>query len=410
MVTVEHNAEFLHPGFSLPASKSISNRLLIIREMMAGPSSYHWISEADDSRVLQHCLSAFKSGKTINAGDSGTAYRFMTAFLACQPGTWKLNASARMCERPVGPLVDVLRSLGAEIKYLKNEGFPPLLINGKTLKGGSVSLDAGISSQFASALLLVAPSMEQGLEIELTGEMVSRPYIQMSVDMMRHFGISCRFEDRNLSVRPGLYSEKLFLTESDWSSAAFFYELAVVAPRLNVTIFGLKKDSIQGDARCAALFEHLGIKTSFTSSAASLDCKKTRVKSGELSIDFRDIPDLFIPFTLACAARRIRLTATGLQHLVVKESDRLFGFCEELIRLGYDCEVVNSNTFNLYDTPRKPLAEVPLIRTANDHRMAMAFAVFAAHDGAIRLSEINSVKKSFPSFRKILTDNGFSFR
>jgi 3-phosphoshikimate 1-carboxyvinyltransferase len=296
--------------------------------------------------------------------------------------------------------------LGAHIDYLQQQGFPPLRIQGRDLKGDRLFIDAGISSQFITALLLIAPALQQGLSLELTGEIASRPYIEMTVELMRMSGAIIKWNDRIIRVEPSEYSVGKYRGEADWSAAAFFYELAAISPINELGLLALKRPSIQGDARCAELWEQLGVRTRDTVAGVSLE--KTNTFATEIEADFFDHPDLFIPFACSCAAKGVKLIATGLRNLSIKESDRLTALCTELNRSGYAAEVLNSNTFILYPEVRVVPSVAPVIKTYQDHRMAMAFAVLAATFGEISLDDLTCTSKSFPGFAVALDHLGLS--
>lgn len=406
MVTLRCNQKFKHVSATLPASKSISNRQLIIRELTKGAHPYQFLSEAEDTVILQKCLKDFRHSTRLDAGQAGTAYRFLTAFLATQDGEWDLGCSERMKERPLFPLVDALRLLGAGIDYLQREGFPPVHIKGRKLEGGRVVVDAGISSQFISALLLIAPTLRDGLDLELTGQIASQPYIEMTVQLMKGTGAQVEWKDHTIKVAPSEYIGGPYIGEADWSAAAFFYEMACISDALEMNLPSLKRPSLQGDSRCAELWEPLGLKTRDTLMGVSLE-RKEKI-TPEITADFLDVPDLFIPFACSCAARQVKLIATGLRNLSIKESDRLTATGTELTRLGYACEVLNENTFILYPESRMAPSVTPVIKTYGDHRIAMAFAVLAAQLGEIRLDDLSCTAKSYPGFLKTLQQMGFT--
>ena len=256
------NPDKIQLEINLPASKSISNRALILNALSYSPFEIENLSDCDDTRVLNNVLNS--NDYRFDVGAAGTSMRFLTAFLAKTVGEWRITGSERMKNRPIKLLVDALNSLGAKIEYLEKEGFPPLKIYGSALKGGHICLNGGVSSQYISALMMIAPYMQQGLKISLEGEVISIPYIRMTINMMQDFGIKVEFQNNEINIKPQVYSPVPFQVESDWSAASYWYEILSVAREGKITLRGLKKDSCQGDSRVAEIFESLGVSTEYT--------------------------------------------------------------------------------------------------------------------------------------------------
>ena len=410
--------DVLKTRISLPASKSISNRALILNALCKSPKSIYNLSVCDDTSVVVDALRECK--KVIDVGAAGTAMRFLTAFLAGQPGEYLLTGSERMKNRPIELLVDALRDAGAYIEYVEKEGYPPLHIKGQTLMGGEIELDGSVSSQYISALLMMAPVMTCGLRLHLTGEIVSMPYINLTLELMAQFGIIVFKEGHTITVLPQPYAlDDNFTVESDWSAASYWYEMMALCQDMSssVTLDGLWSDSLQGDAAIARLFDTLGVKTSFFPLCVTLT-KKQRTLDGPLIYDFTSIPDMAQTVAVTCAMLGIPFHFTGLQSLKIKETDRLSALKTELRKLGYLLEIHNDHTL-VWNGDRCKAEMTPVIATYDDHRMAMAFAPAALAfnyelritnydttngdsniqpNTGIRIADPHVVSKSYPSF------------
>jgi len=363
----------LKAKINLPSSKSISNRALILNALCLSPKPINNLSVCDDTAVVVHALCEHK--KIIDVGAAGTAMRFLTAFLAGQQGDYLLTGTERMKNRPVKRLVDALRAVGATIEYTEREGYPPLQIKGQTLTGGEIELDASISSQYISALLMMAPVMTNGLRLQLTGEIVSTPYINLTLELMAQFGALVFRQGRTLTVFPQQYDlVDAFTVESDWSAASYWYEMMALCPDMTstVTLNGLWPDSLQGDACIIGLFDKLGVKTSFFPLCVTLT-KKQRTLDGPLIFDFTSMPDMAQTVAVTCAMLHIPFRFTGLQSLKIKETDRLSALKTELQKLGFLLEIQNDDTL-IWNGDRCNAEASPVIETYDDHRMAMAFA------------------------------------
>ena len=316
----------------LPASKSISNRVLILNALCNNPQKVQNLSDCDDTNVMLHALQSGVS--LIDVKAAGTAMRFLTAYLSGKAGDWTITGTERMKNRPIKVLVDALNSLGAEIEYLDKEGFPPLRIKGKIMQGGEISLDGSISSQYISALLMAAPLMINGLKLHLTGKIISKPYLRLTLELMKQFGVFVYEEDQTIIIKPQQYTSIPFRVESDWSAASYWYEMVALSSNAEVELSGLFRNSLQGDSTISSLFEQLGVETAFTPSGVLLK-KEGKVQCERLTYDFVDIPDMAQTFVVTCTCLGIPFRFTGLQSLKIKETDRLAALRTELCKFGY---------------------------------------------------------------------------
>ena len=383
---------------NLPSSKSISNRALILNALCNSPKPIHNLSVCDDTAVVVEALNGEK--KAIDVGAAGTAMRFLTAFLSAQPGDYLLTGTERMKNRPVKILVDALRAVGAQIEYVEKEGYPPLHITGQTLSGGEIELDGSVSSQYISALLMMAPVMMNGLRMYLTGDTVSASYIDLTLQLMRKFGVIVFKEGSTFTVLPQqLYLDSDFTVEADWSAASYWYEMVALSDdaTTSVKLNGLWPDSLQGDASIAGLFDTLGVKTAFNPLGVTLT-KKQRALAGQLVFDFISMPDMAQTVAVTCAMLQIPFRFTGLQSLKIKETDRLHALQTELRKLGFLSEIENDDTL-VWDGEICGTDATPVIATYEDHRMAMSFApVSLGMEHGIQIADPHVVSKSYPSF------------
>lgn len=385
----------------LPASKSISNRLLVINALSGNKLKIDNLSEANDTVVLNGILSSYiphanPTLREINCEDAGTVMRFLTAFYATQKGQWLLRGTDRMHQRPIKILIDKLRELGADIKYLGNEGYPPLLITGKSLQGKKISVEASISSQYISALLMIAPHLSSGLQVELTGTIASKPYIDMTLSLMQQCGIESSFEDNLIIVEKESYASLEITVESDWSAASYWYAFAALSDGLDIELEGLKQDSIQGDSIVANWMEELGIETTFTENRISINSTEKTIHTFEK--DFSNCPDLAPTFICLCAAKGITAKFYGLESLAIKESDRTRALANELEKVGVKF-IKNDNYWELQPNSNLKDVIVPIeFDTYGDHRLAMAFAMFNLVLPNVKINSPEVVKKSYPTF------------
>ncbi len=387
----------------LPASKSICNRVLIIHALSGGKQPLSNLSDCDDTKVM---IEALKSRPTtIDIGAAGTAMRFLTAFFSTQSSCHILTGTDRMQHRPIAPLVDALRSLGANIAYERNEGFPPLRISGSTLCGGEVSMPGNVSSQYISALLLIAPILQNGLNLHLTGSIISRSYINMTISLMQEFGAQAFWSDSDIIIKPSTYIDRSYSMESDWSAASYWYEMVALSSVASIRLTQLSRGSYQGDSRVAAVFEKLGVHTEYTSQGVNLTKVNTVVSYFE--DDFSDIPDLAQTVIVTCALLGVPFRITGLQTLKIKETDRVLALEKELYKLGFVLKDEAEGSVMFWDGERSPFVEGAVIETYEDHRMAMAFAPAALKFGSICIDHPQVVNKSYVGYWNDLQQAGF---
>jgi 3-phosphoshikimate 1-carboxyvinyltransferase len=312
-----------------------------------------------------------------------------------------------MKNRPIKMLVDALRTAGAKIEYTEKAGFPPLQIEGKRLQGGEIRLDGSVSSQYISALLMIAPRMDDGLKLHLTGNPVSKPYLRLTVQLMRRFGATVLENGQTFTVPPQQYTPVPFTVEADWSAASYWYEIAALSECAEIELSGLSSDSLQGDAAIVPLFDRLGVETVFTPQGVTLR-RKQRVRHHHTMVcDFTDIPDMAQTFAVTCAALDIPFFFSGLQSLRIKETDRLSALVNELRKFGYRPEARDGSIL-AWDGSRGEADGMPVVATYEDHRMAMSFAPMAMRFAeGIRMDNIEVVSKSYPGFREDLRKAGF---
>lgn len=385
----------LYATVQLPASKSISNRALILHALSGGSTRPENLSDCDDTQVMIRALDHMPDVIDIHA--AGTAMRFLTAYLCVTPGTHTITGTERMQQRPIRILVDALRTLGARIDYAGNEGFPPLRINGTQLTGSEIELAGNVSSQYISALLMIGAVLPVGLKLRLTGNIISRPYINLTLQLMHDFGAQAGWtSESSIDVTPGGYRDTPFRVESDWSAASYWYQMTALATGSpEVELLGLFANSAQGDSRGAELFARLGVQTEYTPQGVKL--RKQGHPVVRLDEDLLDIPDLAQTFVVTCCLLDVPFRFTGLQSLKIKETDRICALITELRKLGY---VVHAEQDSIlwWDGERCPADEQPGIDTYEDHRMAMAFAPACLVRPGIRINEPQVVSKSYPRY------------
>jgi len=389
----------------LPASKSISNRILILNALSNSNYSVKNLSASDDTQVLKNALSSHSTGNTaFDVGAAGTSMRFLTAFLAQSEGIWTITGSQRMKNRPIRILVDSLREIGGKIEYLEKEGFPPLKINGGKLTGGAIRLDGGVSSQYLSALMMIVPLTQKGLDISLKGNVISRPYIEMTARLMQSFGIEVSMDEQHIRIEPQKYKPIPFTVENDWSAASYWYEIVALAENsAGVELIGLEENSIQGDSKVAKLFEAV-VSTDYSQPNVFIN-KKPANPILPINYDFTHEPDLAQTLTVACCLLDIPFHFTGLQSLRIKETDRIKALQTELKKLGY---LIQAGEAEMEWAGERCDAETnPVISTYEDHRMAMAFAPACLKIGKISIKDPEVVSKSYPEFWEDLKKAGF---
>ena len=402
--------ETLSADINLPASKSISNRALIIHALSGGQLPQN-LSDCDDTRAVVNALRDMP--ETIDVGAAGTAMRFMTAYLAVTEGEHVITGSERMRHRPVGVLVDALRMLGATINYVAEEGYPPLHISGHPLLGGKLEIPGNVSSQFISALLLIGPVMHLGLSLHLTGEIVSRPYVDLTIHVMHGFGAEVDWTSPDtIEVQPRPYSNAPYLIENDWSASSYWYELASLysISEANVSMRGLEDSSRQGDSVVKYIFSLLGVKTAFDEphSGKPTTVRLTRHLDSvsQLSYDFLNCPDLAQTVVATCCGLGVTFHFTGLASLRIKETDRIVALQRELRKLGFIIQIINNEELLWDGSVCEPSMEP--IDTYEDHRMAMAIAPLAVKFPGLRIHNPEVVTKSYPDFWKDLRKASFT--
>ncbi|MCD8310630.1 MAG: 3-phosphoshikimate 1-carboxyvinyltransferase [Prevotellaceae bacterium] len=404
----------LKTALRLPASKSISNRVLVLHALARGSAVPDNLSTCDDTRVM---LRAFASPTdVVDIKAAGTAMRFLTAYYSVTPGQRLLTGTTRMQQRPIGILVNALRGLGAQIAYTGKEGYPPLSITGAPLQGGKVTLAGNVSSQYISALLMIGPVLPGGLELQLTGGLVSRPYIDLTLQLMRRFGAACGWEGegQRIVVAFGGYKDTPFLVESDWSAASYWYEMLALQAAAakeagreatgSVELLGLFAHSDQGDSRVAELFARLGVDTAYTDSGVRLTSGGTAVQSFEA--DLVEVPDLAQTMAVTCCLMGIPFRFTGVQSLRIKETDRIQALICELRKLGYRLQAEESGVL-AWQGGRCAADVAPVIATYEDHRMALAFAPVSLLLPGITIAQPFVVSKSYPEYWRHLREAGF---
>jgi len=390
-------------SIAVTGSKSESNRLLLLKALYPEIIIEN-LSNSDDTRLMQSALKS--SDETIDIHHAGTAMRFLAAYFSIQEGRETiLTGSKRMKERPISILVDALRCLGADISYMENEGYPPLKIKGNNLTVSKVSLKANVSSQYISALLLIASRLENGLELTLEGEITSVPYIQMTLSLLDEVGVETSFDGNRISVKPSYRSikPKTLVVESDWSSASYFYSIVALSDlETEIELSSYKPNSLQGDSALAELYENFGVKTTFKKHSIVL--KKTDKKLQSFYFDLSNAPDIAQTIAVTCLGLGLECELMGLHTLKIKETDRLEALKIEISKLGGRISVTNDS---LHLVASDTMLTNVAIHTYNDHRMAMAFAPLALKTSLI-INDAEVVSKSYPNFWKDLKSIGFS--
>lgn len=406
--------EKLNVTVNLPASKSISNRALIINALSGSKLTPGNMSDCDDTEVMLDALSGMPPVIDIKA--AGTAMRFMTAYLAVTEGEHVLTGTERMQQRPIKALVDALRYIGADIDYGRVPGYPPLRIRGRKLDGGYLEIQGGISSQYISALLMIAPVLAKGLELKLCGEIVSRPYIDLTLCMMRDFGADVDWVSVDtIKVAPKPYGPKEFFIENDWSAASYWYEMLVLCKNdeSEVMLTGLTDGSRQGDSAIKYLFSMLGVRTMFKTREkgvpTTVTLKLVETKPPRLDYDFVNQPDMVQTMVVCCALAGIPFRFTGLSSLKIKETDRVEALKTEMRKLGYVIRETGIGELSWDGERCEPDADV-IIKTYEDHRMAMAFAPASMVFPGLKIDNPQVVRKSYPHFWDDLKLAGFNIK
>lgn len=402
---VSAGVKTINGSINLPASKSISNRALIINALSYSPYPIRNLSDSDDTKVLEAAL--FSNSAKFDIGHAGTAMRFLTAFLAKIAGEWEITGSERMQQRPIAILVDALNLLGAKIEYLKNEGCPPLKIFGSHLKGQTIELDGSISSQYISALLLIAPTVENGLTLKLQGNITSKSYIKLTLELMVKFGIQYQWNGNEIFVAEQNYFARDFTCEADWSGASYWYQIMALLESGEVLLENLELNSLQGDVNIAGWFEQFGVK-SLQKSGGVLLSKTKNIQPEKLDLDFIENPDVAQTMACLCVAKGIPFHFTGLKTLKIKETDRIAALQNELAKFGAEISEPEFGELAWDGAVNPELKnDNPLINTYHDHRMALAFAPMALAGLKLQIDDPMVVTKSYPGFWNDLRAVGF---
>ncbi|MDR1171229.1 MAG: 3-phosphoshikimate 1-carboxyvinyltransferase [Bacteroidales bacterium] len=391
----------LQGRISLPSSKSISNRLLIIRALTSGGFPLEGLSGSDDTQVLQQGLQS--ASDVIDIGHAGTSMRFLTAYFAATGQAKTITGSERMKNRPISGLVDALDQLGAGIRYLEKPGYPPLRTSGKPLSGNSIEINGNVSSQFISAMLLVAPALPNGLIIRIKGELVSASYVKMTLGLMQQAGIDAIWENNAITVARQDYRSEGMSVERDWSAASYWYQMAALATDAELLLEGLTGKSLQGDAIISQMACSFGIKTEYTPEGALLTRHRNICFS--LGLDFMNVPDLVQTMAVTCCLNNTRFRFAGVQTLRVKETDRIAALQSELLKLGYCLKETEPGVIE-WNRERVEPQQPACISTYHDHRMAMAFAPAAIHFPGLQIEDPGVVSKSYPNFWNDLKKTG----
>ena len=383
----------INGSIQITGSKSESNRLLILQQFYKNLKIEN-LGNSDDAQLMQKALASNEIEVDIN--HAGTAMRFLTAYFSVAEGRETiLTGSKRMKERPIKILVDALKSLGADIQYLGNDGFPPLKIFGKKLRNNKVVINGGVSSQYISALLLIAPSLDQGLILEFEGAITSIPYIKMTLGLLSEIGIESNWEGNSIVVKPfNEIKNNEIIVESDWSSASYYYSLAALSPEAHITLSSYKRSSLQGDAVLAKIYEHFGVKTIFKNESMTLIKETSTSQLSPLSLDLKNAPDIAQTIAVTCFGLGISCDLSGLHTLKIKETDRLVALKNELKKLGGDVKITDKS---LHLKASKTIREDVSISTYHDHRMAMAFAPLFLKT-TLLIEDAEVVSKSYPDF------------
>lgn len=398
---LRHQSGTVRGKIQVTGSKSESNRMLLLQALFPQISLDN-LSNSDDTVAMKSGLES--DNDLVDIGHAGTSMRFLTAYYSILENQEKtLTGSPRMQERPIGILVDALRQLGAEISYLKNEGYPPLLIKGKRLTASEVRLSANISSQYITALMLVAPNLADGLHLRLEGKITSVPYIEMTLSLLHQIGVEATFSGQHIQVFPKKdIAQVTHAVESDWSSASYYFSMVALAKDAEITLSTYKENSLQGDKFLMEIYEQLGVKSMIKNNTLFL--QKQALRSMPIQLDLSDAPDIAQTIAVTCYGLGVACDLTGLHTLKIKETDRLVALQNELTKLGATIEITDKSLHLQKRT--NPIHSNVLIETYHDHRMAMAFSPLALLV-PIRIQDADVVTKSYPGFWEDLEQSGF---
>ena len=392
----------VHGEIRLPFSKSISNRVLLLNKLSKNKLMPENVAVCDDSEMMRGALTS-QSG-VVNTGAAGTATRFSLAYLSMLPGEFELTGSERMKQRPIKILVEALRKIGADIEYLENEGYLPLKIKGKELQGGEIELSGGVSSQYISALLMIAPYTRQGVKLTLTGDIISLPYIKMTISLMSLYGAAPQMKENVITVPAGRYNPLPYKVEADWSAASYWYGFVSLAKEADVILTALDNTSIQGDSKVASLFTPLGVATEYNDGFVRL--RKCNFVNKLYEADLTDTPDLAQTLVVAAVMKGVHFKMSGLQSLRIKETDRISALVNEMRKLGFVLDDSIPGTL-MWNGERCEASEDIEIDTYDDHRMAMSFAIASYVYPQIKIKSSEVVTKSYPTFWEDLLKVGF---
>ncbi len=391
----------------LPASKSISNRVLIINALLSDPAPINNLSKAADTQILDRLL---KSELPIyDAGDGGTTARFLLAYCALKGNACTITGSESLQRRPVAPLVDALNELGAGISYVNNPGCLPVKLSGSKLHRGNVTVNGEISSQFISALMLIAPLLTDGLKITLTGEILSLPYIQMTASVMHYFGVDVIVDQDQIYIPSGNYSAMPFTVESDWSAASYWYEAVALSDGMEVVLPGLHQNSLQGDSIIHSYMDSLGVETLFEDSGIRIRKKSNYRLPEYFTADFTGCPDIAPAIAVVCGVQNITADLTGLKNFRLKESDRASALQRELYNFNVKTDFCGGSKFKIYADSGLRMSRYT-VKTYNDHRVAMCMSLLAAKIEKVIIADPEVVSKSYPDFYKDIQNAGFDVK
>lgn len=396
----------------LPASKSESNRLLIIKHFSKEKILIQNFSDSNDIKILLKALSKINNSKNnnenpceINAFDSGTAMRFLCALLSITKGNWLLAGSERMKQRPIKQLVDALRILGADIHYSEKSDFPPVLINGKKLVKNETEILSNVSSQYISALLLIAPILDNGLILKLKGKIISESYIQMTLNILDAFGIKIEKNQNEIIIKNQSYKSNTYKIESDWTAASYWFEMASFSDEADLFLKGLKENSFQGDRILVDIYKNFGVKSVFENGGLRL--LKTNIKKPDyFKYNFISNPDIVQSIAATCIGMNINAELNGVSNLYIKETDRLKALKSEFDRLNFNTEIIKNSKFIIKNSERANIKSI-ISETYNDHRMAMCLAPLSICFNEITIKNPDVVKKSYPEFWQDMKKVGF---
>ena len=399
------NSDKITGIIQLVSSKSESNRALIIQALCDETITIKNLSTSDDTNTLKSLLGSYKNNNVLDAQHAGTTYRFLVAFLSCQIGEWTLTGSERMKERPIKILVETLRENGANINYLEKDGYPPLLIKGANLNLSKIHIDGSISSQYISALLLLGPSMTKTTKISFINRIISKPYINMTLAIMEYFGAKTKWENGSIIIEKTPYKTNSLSIESDWSAASYWYQIVSLNKGSIVELEGLKKQSFQGDSEVANVFNQLGVETIYNENSIRISNNNSAtIKKIELNLN--NTPDLAQTIICTCAGLGIEAIISGLETLVIKETNRLEALKFELQKFSIKLEIIENHT--LYLKGGQAITNpTSTVETYNDHRMAMAFAPLCLVVGSFKINNPEVVSKSYPNYWEDLRSVGF---